>query len=130
MKEELIAPCGMNCNLCMGYFGYTTTGQKRKMKCPGCRPSGKSCAFVKKGCNNLTKDLVKYCYECKEFPCEKLKRIDGKYKERYNTSFIENLENIRDNGIEKFLQQQKEKYQCPKCNGYICLHDNKCYNCK
>jgi hypothetical protein len=29
-SEELIAPCGMNCRICLGYFGYTSTGKKRK----------------------------------------------------------------------------------------------------
>jgi len=130
MKEELIAPCGMNCNICLGYFGYTVSGNKRKMKCPGCRPSQKGCSWVKKGCKNLTKDLVKYCYECKDLPCEKLKKIDKKYQERYNYSFIKNLEIIRDKGIEKFLELEKERFTCPKCKGYICVHDNICYNCK
>ena len=130
MIEELIAPCGMNCNLCLGYFGYTKTGKKRKMKCPGCRPGQKSCAWIKKQCKTLTKDLVKYCYECKDFPCERLKKLDKRYQTRYNTSLIENLEFVRDNGINKFLEHQKEKFLCPKCGEYICLHDNKCYSCK
>jgi len=30
MQEELVAPCGMNCNVCIGYFGYTMNGNKRK----------------------------------------------------------------------------------------------------
>jgi len=34
-SEELIAPCGMNCKICLDYFGYTTKGKKRKMRCIG-----------------------------------------------------------------------------------------------
>lgn len=30
MKKELIAPCGMNCALCVSYFGYTMSGKERK----------------------------------------------------------------------------------------------------
>ena len=130
MIEELVAPCGMNCNLCIGYFGYTMTGDKRKKPCAGCRTSEKICAFLKKQCNTLSNNSIKYCFECKVFPCENLKKIDKKYRTKYNTSLIENLKFIKDNGINKFLEKQKEKFLCPKCNGYICMHDNKCYNCK
>ena len=56
IKKELIAPCGMNCAICIGYFGYTMSGDKRKIKCKGCIPSGKSCAFIKK----LMKDELKF----------------------------------------------------------------------
>ena len=35
IKPELIAPCGMNCSICVAYFGYTMSGKKRKMDCPG-----------------------------------------------------------------------------------------------
>ena len=50
-SEKLIAPCGMNCRICLGYFGYMITGNKRKIKCIGCKPRDKSCAFLKKFCN-------------------------------------------------------------------------------
>jgi hypothetical protein len=48
MKTELITPCGMNCRICIAFFGYTMNGKKRKMKCIGCKPSDKSCAHLKK----------------------------------------------------------------------------------
>jgi hypothetical protein len=30
-SEELIAPCGMNCGICVAFFGYTMSGNKRKV---------------------------------------------------------------------------------------------------
>ncbi len=128
--EELIAPCGMNCRICLGYFGYTSSGKRRKMRCIGCTPSGKSCAFLKKYCKKLTKKEVDYCYECSEFPCSHLEKLDKGYRERYNMSMIENLKTIRDNGMDAFLKQQERKYRCPKCGGVICVHDKVCYSCK
>ena len=108
--KYLIAACGMNCRICIGYFGYTMSGKKRKMKCIGCKPRDKSCAFLKKYCKKLTKKEVEYCYECNEFPCSHLEKIDKGYRERYNMSMIENLEYIRDKGINNFLKQQEKKY--------------------
>ena len=127
--ENLIAACGMNCRICIGYFGYTVSGKRRKMKCIGCKPRDKSCAFLKKYCKKLTKKEVDYCYECSDFPCFHLEKIDKLYRERYNMSMIENLEYIRDNGVDEFLMQQEKKYQCPECGGVICVHNKKCYSC-
>jgi hypothetical protein len=44
-------------------------------------------------------------------------------------STIDNLVFIKENGIEKFLQKEEEKYKCQKCGGIICVHNGKCYNC-
>ena len=129
-SEDLIAPCGMNCRICIGYFGYTVSGKKRKMKCIGCKPRDKSCAFLKKYCKKLSKKEVNYCYECSDFPCFHLEKIDKLYRKRYNMSMIENLEYIRDNGMDDFLRQQEKKYQCPECGGVICVHNEICYSCE
>ena len=129
-KEELIAPCGMNCGICIGFFGYAVNGRKRKIKCIGCRPRDKSCAFVKKQCEKLTKKEVEYCYECNDFPCEVLKKLDRRYREKYEMSMIENLEYIQKNGINKFVVKERKRWKCPKCGGIICVHDRKCYTCE
>jgi len=127
---DLIAACGMNCRICIGYFGYTVSGKKRKMKCIGCKPRDKSCAFLKKYCKKLTKKEINYCYECSKFPCTHLKNLDKLYRKRYNMSMIENLEYIRDKGMDQFLRQQQKKYQCSKCGGVICVHNGICYSCE
>ena len=129
MKTELVAPCGMNCRICIAFFGYTISGKKRKMNCIGCNPSGKSCAHLKKYCEKLTKKEIEYCYECSDFPCEQIQKLDTKYRKRFDISTIDNLRFIKENGMEKFLQQQEEKYKCPKCGEIICVHNGKCYSC-
>jgi len=129
MKTDLIASCGMNCSVCIGFFGYTMSGKKRKMKCIGCKPTGKSCAHLKKYCVKLTKEEIEYCYQCNDFPCKQLQKIDDKYRQRFDMSMIDNLEYIRENGMKKFLQKQEEKYKCPNCGGVICVHIGKCYSC-
>jgi hypothetical protein len=128
-SENLIAPCGMNCRICIGYFGYTMSGKKRKMKCIGCKPRDKSCAFLKKYCKKLTKKEFDYCFECSDFPCIHLEKIDKVYRERYNMSMIKNLKDIKQYGIEEFLKEQKSRYICLECNGVICVHNGKCYQC-
>ncbi len=44
-------------------------------------------------------------------------------------SMIENLEFIRDHGVEKFLEKESEKWRCPNCGGVICCHNGICFEC-
>ena len=127
--KELIAPCGMNCRICLGYFGYTTTGKRRKMRCIGCRPTGKSCAHLKKYCKNKKINEIEFCYQCNDFPCEQLQKLDNKYRERYDMSMMENLKDLKERGMKEFLETQEKKYRCPKCGDVISVHDGKCYTC-
>ncbi|MGD9116572.1 MAG: DUF3795 domain-containing protein [Dehalococcoidia bacterium] len=132
MEELLIAPCGMNCALCSAYLAFENEVRSKGVKmayCAGCRPRDKQCAFLKKRCQLLLNGKVNYCYECPDFPCRNLKHIDERYRERYRMSLIENLEFIRDKGIEEFLEKEAEKWQCPECGGTICCHNGICFEC-
>ena len=44
-------------------------------------------------------------------------------------SVKDNLEEIRDKGISRFIENQQSKYSCPKCDGLISIHNRKCFNC-
>jgi hypothetical protein len=132
MEEVLIAPCGMNCALCASYLAmeYDLKNQGiMKSYCAGCRPRGKNCAFMKKSCEKLGKGLVKYCYECRDFPCRRLKHLDERYRMNYHMSMIENLNYIKENGMKKFLEKETEKWRCPECGGTISCHSGLCFKC-
>ncbi len=126
---ELIAPCGMNCGICVAFFGYTLNGEKRKHACNTCRLRESKCAFIKKQCNKLATKEIKYCFECPGFPCANLRTLDKRYREKYGMSMIDNLKYIQASGIDKFLEKEQEKWRCPNCDGTICVHDKKCYTC-
>ena len=129
MKEDLIAVCGMNCRICVGYLGYTMSGKERKEPCIGCRPSDKNCAFIKKRCEKASNEEVDYCFECPDFPCEILEKLDKNYRKKYKMSMIDNLKFIEKNGINKFLKSEEEKYRCDECGDVVCVHTGKCYEC-
>lgn len=126
---KLIAPCGMNCGICIAFFGYTMSGKRRKHACSSCWSRERLCAFIKKECEKVASKQLHYCFECNDFPCEQLQQLDSRYRQRFGMSMIDNLKNIKENGMEKFLQEQEEKYKCPKCGGVICVHNGKCYSC-
>ena len=132
MNEELIAPCGMNCGICSGYLAYKHDVKSKGIRMPyclGCRPRDKKCAFLKKRCNLLLSGKVQYCYECSDYPCERLNHIDTRYRSLYRMSMIENLEFIGKNGINQFLEKEEEGWKCPNCGGVICCHNGICFDC-
>jgi hypothetical protein len=127
MKEELIAPCGMNCGICMAYL-------RSKERCPGCRgdDAEKKITVLRcfiKNCETPETNESGFCYECAEYPCKKLKHLDKRYRTKYYMSMIENLENIRENGLAAFIEEERERWRCPKCGGVICCHKGYCYEC-
>jgi hypothetical protein len=132
MEETLIAPCGMNCGVCISYLAMKHDLNKQgfsKTYCPGCLPRGKDCAFLKKHCELLGKGLVRFCYECRGFPCSRLKALDKRYRTKYHMGMVENLELIRERGMESFLENEGAKWRCPNCGGTICCHNGLCLNC-
>jgi len=132
MEETLIAPCGMNCALCISYLAMkidlNTQGFSRRY-CPGCRPRGKHCTFMKSHCSLVGKGLVQYCYECNDYPCARLKALDKRYRSKYHMSMLDNLEWIQRQGIKSFLAQQEQAWRCPQCGGVICCHNGLCLQC-
>jgi hypothetical protein len=132
MEEELVAPCGMNCNVCAAYLAAAHDVKSKGIRtpyCAGCRPRGKTCAYIKRDCALLHKNKIRYCYECPTFPCKRLSTLDKRYRTRYRMSEIENLQRIRDEGIASFLKAEEAKWRCPECGGTVCCHNGICYDC-
>ena len=127
MKSSLIAPCGMNCSICMAYL-------RVKNKCPGCRgidinkPVTRAKCKIK-NCKELNKNNLKFCFECNKFACERMKHLDKRYRTKYDMSMIENLENIKKFGIREFVKNEKIRWACSQCGGPICVHRGYCSNC-
>jgi hypothetical protein len=132
-EVDLIAPCGMNCGVCQSYLALKNDVKSRGVKttyCRGCLPRGKGCTKNKSGdCEKLMTLSVRFCYECDDFPCGANQHWDAIYQERYHTSPLANLKYIKANGMEKFLEQQREKWKCPQCGGVISCHNGVCYTC-
>lgn len=139
--KNLIAPCGMNCGVCLHFL-------REKNKCPGCFSGRKvNQRPIKCGIKLCIRRRGEYCFNCNDFPCseslaaiarnrihqtsttrfpcERLKRLDKRYREKYGMSEIENLVYIKKNGISKFLKEQSKKYISSK--GIYCVHDKKYY---
>jgi hypothetical protein len=124
----LVAPCGMNCRVCLAYL-------RNNNRCNGCRiedPNKKksSVQCVIKNCSLLAGTASNFCYDCEKYPCKRLKDLDKRYRTKYHTSFLENLGSIKTNGIEAFVKNEYDKWRCPTCGGTICIHRGFCLDCQ
>ena len=123
----LIAPCGMNCGICYAYL-------RERNKCKGCRLPDDKKPVSRLSCKIKTCDVIEneksvFCFECSDFPCDRLKHLDKRYRKKYGMSMFENLGNIRNLGMITFLRNEKSKWTCLKCGGTICVHKGKCSAC-
>jgi len=126
-ETQLIAPCGMNCGICMGYL-------REKNKCNGCREDDTDKAVsvrkcIIKSCETIKTNQSGFCYECEKYPCRRLKQLDKRYRTRYSMSMLENLESIKEIGLDAFTENEKERWRCQKCGGVICVHRGYCFSC-
>ncbi|MFO7637498.1 MAG: DUF3795 domain-containing protein [Clostridia bacterium] len=132
MQENLIAPCGMNCGVCISYLAKKQDLNQKgfhRMYCEGCRPRGKNCLHMGDRCPVLGKGLVRFCYECGDFPCKRLKALDKRYRTKYHMSMIDNLRTIQEHGMIRFLSDEEKKWSCPECNQTVCCHNGLCLHC-
>ncbi len=127
IKSDLIAPCGMNCAICLGYLREENT-------CPGCfalnTNTKKSTACTKCIIRKCTKRKGKYCFSCDTYPCTRLKQLDKRYRTKYKMSMLENLENIKQKGIRAFVKNEKTRWACCGCKGLVCVHRGFCLICE
>jgi hypothetical protein len=123
----LIAPCGMNCGICMAYL-------REKNSCPGCRVYDPKKTKIRihckiKNCVKLKKHGSKYCLSCDIMPCERLAHLDKRYRTKYGMSMLENLANIKLHGARQFVKNEISRWRCPECGGTICVHRWNCSSC-
>ena len=128
MDQSLIAPCGMNCSICLGF-------QREKNTCEGCRNfSENTPTYCRKciiaNCETIKSNESGFCYECESYPCKRLKQLDKRYRTKYNMSMLENLESIKNIGLDKFIENEKVRWKCDQCGGRLCVHREICLNCK
>jgi hypothetical protein len=132
IHPDLIAPCGMNCALCVAYQFKAKDLNKlgyHKTYCPGCIPRGRHCTFTGGLCEQLANGTVRFCYECEQFPCLRLKRLDKRYRTKYDMSMIANNKMIKAQGIDAFLARQAVNWACPACGEIMCTHMHMCLDC-
>ena len=127
-NPQLIAPCGMNCGICLGYL-------RNENKCSGCHsPADDKLGNCRKcrifNCEHLKESISGMCNECPVYPCRRMRQLDERYRKNYSMSMFDNLEKIGQSGIDQFIMNETEKWTCKTCGGVICVHRGYCLKCK
>lgn len=103
-ENLLFSLCGLNCGLCPMHLNNY---------CPGCGggEGNQSCAIAK--CS-LSHTGVEYCFQCKEFPCEKYETTDkfDSFITYHNQQ--RDLKKAQQIGIEAYTSEQVEKIEILK----------------
>lgn len=110
----------MNCGICKAHL-------RRKNPCHGCNHVEQNRPKTRANCRLRLCDRRNgaFCYACTGFPCARLTHLDTRYRARYGMSEIENLEYIRDQGMERFLERERERWVSGGC--VLCVHDKNYY---
>lgn len=126
VENIMLAPCGMNCLVCYKHC-YS------KKPCDGCLMGdvGKPEHCRRCKIKNCSKENgITYCYECTEFPCILIKNMEKSYNKRYDESLIRNGLKVKEDGVDTFMEKEREKWTCQHCGGIISLHDAECSECQ
>ena len=127
ITRPLIAPCGMNCGVCIAHLRSTN-------QCSGCIVVSankvlhcEQCSI--KNCKELKASGGTYCFSCKKFPCKRLRQLDKRYRTKYGMSMIDNLRSIEQYGIRKFLSNENDRWKCGHCGNIVSVHRPDCLTC-
>jgi hypothetical protein len=115
-KELQYGPCGLFCGAC-GEDDCTRCGD------PPVDDTIRNCKF-----RNCSRDKkLEFCCFCSEYPCkELLERMNDQWPHHWTQK--SNLEYIKKNGKEKWLQVQRKEWACKICGTEIKWYQKKC-NC-
>jgi rubrerythrin len=126
ISTTMIATCGINCGFCIAHL-------REKNPCPGCNLEGpgkpKHCSTCSRKICDQKPAVSSFCFECKKYPCIRMRRLDGIYRSKYGVSPVDNLDQINKIGLKKFTKIENARWTCRECGGPIGINDKKCYSC-
>ena len=129
-KADMVAPCGLDCNICSQALLDVNP-------CPGCNGSNENkpefcalyCGIIL--CKKRKDNNYQYCDECPDYPCEDVMEKENRYTTQYphRESPLENLKMIREEGMEAFLEHERQHWTCPECGNPFSVHNETCVKC-
>lgn len=124
-NNEAVAICGLFCGTCPSYPN----------ECEGCL--SKKVAADCQSCGNGFRDCAKLhtvtrCYECIEFPCERLTAFSKKHIVNdicHHAHIIDDLEKMKSIGVDLWVKEQTAAHTCSICGELIPWYENCCPRC-
>jgi hypothetical protein len=133
MDIKLVSPCGFYCGVCRHYLARAKgllAVKNLKHGCKGCREQDKKCAAIKQHCVLIRQNQIGYCFECADFPCELLLKLEERHLRTDGISPINHLTEMKEIGVETWLHKRRDGWVCPECGGDLAvIGDRQCYDC-
>jgi len=126
--QLLTAPCGKDCFNCPLYIGEENRTNREafltlhhipedKFRCKGCRPNNGFCPGLEilgidghcKMFACIQNKQVNFCFECDEFPCERLQPVADRAERVPHALKIYNLCMIQKLGVEQWATQHSKR---------------------
>lgn len=138
--------CGVYCGGCSILMAQKTDHKDKfatlmsiehtQLVCQGCKSETVFANCEKCQIRNCARNKkIEHCaLDCADFPCKIWKEGNGHTKEfvdklPHMKVIRKNLQNIKKDGVNKWLEEQEKLWQCPECNTGFSWYTEKCTNC-
>ena len=124
-SPNLAGICGLFCGTCPS-FPQKCEGclsDRVAEHCVNCRHGFRVCAQEKR---------VTRCYECGDFPCERLEAFIPVHVENgivHHENIINDLRLMKEIGVQSWVNKQVKDHTCPGCGKMIHWHQINLHSC-
>ena len=144
----MAAICGIYCGTCPHYLAprehdseqlETLSREKgipiEKIGCDGCLSDRVSphCVDCRHGFRQCAEEKeVTWCFECSEFPCQRLKDFINIHIVNgisHHEHVIEELQYMKEQGVERWVEKQATAGRCPQCGKELYWFSRQCPIC-
>lgn len=130
--------CGLYCGACIilvanqrnevEKYADKWTMKAEDIRCNGCKTEVKSVYCQNCDIRKCAESKgIEFCFECDEFPCEMLQNFVRDFA--HHRPALINLKSIKQNGLDQWLTDQKDRWSCPNCGTPFTWYDSTCRNC-
>jgi hypothetical protein len=148
-KRELVGICGIFCGTCPRYLAsrdndveYLEKASRdsgfpiEEIRCDGCLsenvfPTCRDCRHGFREC--AAENKVTWCFQCAQFPCSRLEGFLPSHVVNgvsHHARLIQELQYMKDRGIERWLEQQDRSGRCPRCGKMLYWYARECPSCR
>ncbi len=146
--RKLVGICGIYCGTCPSYLAQQQNdiaeleqrARERnftieEVRCNGCHSDKvmPTCVECKSGFRKCASEHgVTWCFECADFPCQRLEDFKHVHIENgisHHEHLIEELQYIKDNGMDAWLEKRDREGRCPQCRKLLYWSVRDCPDC-
>ena len=125
LSNEIAGICGLFCGTCQMFPEH----------CDGCLSDRvfSYCVQCSHGFRDCAKEhQVTWCWQCSAFPCERLEEFSKEHIVNgicHHAHVIEDLQYMKDHGVEAWVRQQEQTHRCPTCGTLMLWFESACQKC-